>query len=130
MSGIIIRRKSFPTYSSVKCEFSPSSTKYLGIDTVKKHKFPYPLPQIAIKKTKDGQIVDGLQIALFNGSWDTSEGIPSIVAEMHGAPNWTLEGEKGKNEESSTDGDHGSDSFSWLLNYKFTNLIPTPGIKQ
>lgn len=70
-----------------------------------------------------------LQIGLYNGSWDTSEGIPSIVAEIHGSQNWSFDIENKNNENQNSDGDSGNDNFSWLLNYKFNNLVPVPGVK-
>lgn len=59
MNGLLIRRKSFPTYSSVNNDSSPESN-YLAMENERVQQLSYPLPQIAIKKTKDGQIVEGV----------------------------------------------------------------------
>ncbi|XP_045476733.1 uncharacterized protein LOC123682243 [Harmonia axyridis] len=126
MSGVIIRRNSFPTYESVKCDLPKTSVpEYSSSEAKKTNKHSYPLPQIAIKKTKNGQIVDGLQIGLLNGCWDTSEKIPSIVAEMYGQ-NCNLDGKSEDSEVSNSGSDQPNENLSWLLDYKFRDLVPFP----
>lgn len=87
---------------------------------------------------------------MLNGSWDTSNEIPNIVAEMH---NVNIEELKvlqntcsnkqiellTKNEEYITSSPKDNDSgievdcsegnLSWLLNYKINELPPVPGKK-
>ncbi|KAK9883810.1 hypothetical protein WA026_002005 [Henosepilachna vigintioctopunctata] len=127
MSQIIIRR-GYPDFSrsDVKRNICPlPKNEYLSIDKTK-CSVPYPLPQIAIKKTGDSQIVNELQVALINGSWDTSDGIPSIVAEMQNTSSCSQYDETIQSENESEQ----DKNLSWLLNFKFQELTPIPGMSH
>lgn len=91
------------------------------------------------------------QVVLLNGSWDTSNKIPNIIAEMHNVnieelrvlqntcPNKQLEiftkhncsteyaVPSPKGSDSGIEVDCSDGNLSWLLNYKIHELPPVPG---
>ncbi|KAL3274226.1 hypothetical protein HHI36_015637 [Cryptolaemus montrouzieri] len=138
MNELVIQRNhiGFSVEGIERSSCSFECNEYLSIDPKKLHDIPYPLPQIAIKKTGDNRMVDELQIALINGSWDTSDKIPSIVAEVKNTcgslqSNSCLDNNPIKNvENSDNDGDFGNKNLSWLFDFKFNELPPIPGMAE
>lgn len=87
---------------------------------------------------------------MLNGSWDTSNEIPNIVAEMHNVnieelkvlqntcsnkqielltKNEDYVASSPKDNDSGIEVDCSEGNLSWLLNYKINELPPVPGKK-